>query len=153
MTDIRRWMVSLLVAAVLLAACGPGQPEAGLDEEAIQDLAWQALGPNTSSGDRAHWQVDEVRRVEGREVAEEFAGEAWYGCWKGPTPTPNGTIQAGSEYWYVALSPRPATPVPQEREVSPTEPPFIPEPFLREAYFLLDTEGQIVARKLYCVIY
>jgi hypothetical protein len=153
MGDIRRWMVLLILVAVWLAACGTEPPQADLDEEAIQDLAWQALAPNTSSGDLAHWQVDEVRRVEGREVAGEFEGGAWYGCWKGPTPTPNGQIEAGSEYWYVALSPRPATSVPQEREVSPTEPPFIPEPFLREAYFLLDGEGQIVARKLYCVIY
>jgi hypothetical protein len=140
------WMAMVLVLA--LAACG-GQ---ALGRQQAQDAGWRALEPNTSSHDRANWQVVEVRQVRGQEVAYEFAGEPVSGCWSGPTPVPNGEIQPGDDYWYVAMSPRAATPLPAPT-LSPTAPPFVPEPFMYKALFLLDGDGQVVARKLYCVIY
>jgi hypothetical protein len=138
-----------LLTIVILAACGGS---ASLTEQQAVDAAWDVLAPNTSSGDRANWQVVDVRQVKGRDVADEFAGEPSLGCWKGPTPMPNGAIQPNGDYWYVEMSPKPATPLPRPT-ISPTAPPSIPEPFLRQALFLLDTGGKVVARKLYCVIY
>jgi hypothetical protein len=139
---------SLATLVLTLIACGGS----ALTEQKVIDIAWQALAPNTSTGDRAIWQVIEARQVKGRDVAERFAGEPSLGCWQGPTPAPNGEIQSGAEYWYVKLMPQPATPLPA-RTISPTAPASIPEPFLRQALFLLDSDGQVVARKLYCVIY
>ncbi len=159
MTTTRKLVLALMFLAVLAVACGPGTPAqqqvqdiTALTEQQVADIAWQALAPNTASGDRANWQAVEARQVKGRDVAEKFAGEAWLGCWKGPTPVPNGEIRSGADYWYVELMPQPATPLPAAT-ISPTAPPLIPEPFLRQAFFLLDSEGQVVARKLYCVIY
>jgi hypothetical protein len=149
----RLWKGAALVfLALVLAACCTGLPEPAIDGTTVPDIAWDALAPNTSSGDRANWQVVDVRQVKGRDVADEFAGKPSSGCWKGPTPMPNGKIQADSDYWCVEMSPKPATPLPGPT-ISPTAPPSIPEPFLRQALFLLDAEGNVVARKLYCVIY
>lgn len=141
----------LVFLALALAACGGSA--VAVDKETVLDRAWEALEPNTSSGNRAHWQVVDARQVQGRDVAERFAGEVAPGCWMGPTPQPNGAIRAGADYWYVEMVPRPATALPGG-EVSPTAPPRIPEPFLRHAFFLLDVaDGRVVARKLSCVIY
>jgi hypothetical protein len=143
----------VLVACQLLVPPTPA-PEGSIGEQQALDAAWNALEPNTSSHDRANWEVVEVRQVTGQEVVQEFAGEPAPGCWKGPTPPANETIDPSGTYWYVEMKPRPATPIPQKRTVSPTEPPFIPEPFTRGAQFLIDVaNGQVVARKLHCVIY
>jgi hypothetical protein len=93
-----------------------------------------------------------VEHVQGRDVADQFAGEPAPGCWKGPAPVPNGEIQPAASYWNVEMSPLPATPL-AGPTLSPTAPPTIPEPFLRRALFLLDADGSVVARKLYCVVY
>jgi hypothetical protein len=38
--------------------------------------------------------------------------------------------------------------------ISPTAPLVVPEPFMYQAMFLMDAaDDQVVARKLYCVIY
>jgi hypothetical protein len=149
MSQRRRFLTALwLVPLLLLAACANG---GSLDEKQAADLAWEALAPNTSSKDRDQWQTIEVRRVQGREVASEFEGRAAPGC-LGPKVPDNDTIRAGSTYWYVQFKPLPATPLPRPT-ISPTAPPFIPEPFVRGAHFLLDSEGRIVARSLRCVIY
>jgi hypothetical protein len=52
------------------------------------------------------------------------------------------------------MQPLPATaqPVPTEF-YSPTAPPFVPEAFTKEARFLIDMGGDVVARKIGCVIY
>ncbi len=129
------------------------QPES-LSEAEIADRVWLSLELNTSSRDRSNWEVDEIRQVMGEDVAAEFEGEPAPGCWKGPTPVPNSAVIESGVYWYVRMMPKRATPVPQQRTISPTEPPAVPEPFLYQALFLLDIEsGQIVARKLHCVIY
>jgi len=128
------------------------QPEP-LGEQQALDAAWAALEPNTSSHSIANWQVIEVRQVAGREVAEQFADTTFYGC-PGPKPPANEAIEPTSDYWYVDMEPRPATSVPRNRTVSPTEPPAIPEPFTRQALFLIDVaDGRVVARKLFCVVY
>jgi hypothetical protein len=156
----RSWAALLLVAlagTALVAACdSPVTPAVspGLDRESILDAAWRGLEPNTSSGDRTNWEVVEVRRVTGGEISEQFEGEVAPGCWRGPTPEPNEVIRATHTYWYVQYRPRPATPVPQERTISPTEPPAVPEPLMYQALFLVDADtGRVVARKLFCVIY
>ena len=138
--------------ALTLVACG--SQTSPFSKEQATDIAWQALAANTSSQDRAAWQVVQAREVKGQEVVDEFEGQASFGCWMGPTPEPNGAIRPSGRYWYIEMSPRPATPLPQKGEVSPTAPPLIPEPFLRQAFLLVDAaDGQVVARKLYCVIY
>jgi hypothetical protein len=118
------------------------------------DIVWVALEPSTSSHNRSNWQVLEARLAIGENVAERFAGDPAPGCWSGPKPAENKGINAKENYWFVLLTPKPATPMPFYGTPSPTAPPLIPEPFLREASFLVDSEtSDIVARKLICVIY
>jgi hypothetical protein len=124
-----------------------------LDEQHLLDIAWAALEPNTSSHDLANWEGGEVRRVEGGEVADEFDDERpGYGC-PGPTPVANSRVKSDGTYWYAQIKRRPATPPPGVTPISPTAPPQVPEPFMYQAIFLIDDSGQVVARKLYCVIY
>jgi hypothetical protein len=142
------WLIVTLI--LVLGACS--DQTVSLSEQQAVDKAWQALEPNTSSHDRTHWELGEVRQVLGQEVTAQFGGDPAPGC-LGPKPPANGEIQSSRSYWYVQLKPRPATPLP-EAEISPTAPPAIPEPFTRQALFLVDpTDGSIVARKLFCVIY
>ena len=78
----------------------------------------------------------------------------WIGLLDGPEPPPNGEITASADYWYVHMSPRPATPDPQKSAPSATAPPAVPEPFLRQALLLIDAlDGSIAVRKLHCVVY
>lgn len=137
-----------------LAACSTGAGT--LDRQQLVDIAWQALEPNTTSHDQAAWQAVSVRAVTGREIRDLFAGKpVSSGCVPGPKPPENAPIVLDSPYWHVQMRPRAATPkpVPTER-YSPTAPPHVPEPFVVEARFLVDAKtGQVVARKLLCVIY
>lgn len=136
-----------------LAVTDRGTPEPTLDEQQVRDLAWQALEPNTSSHDRANWEATEVRQVSGQEVAEMLAGETGWAC-PGPTPPANREIAPSGRYWLVEMKKRPATPIPRRQgESSPTAPPLVPEPFIYQALFLVDTNGQVVARQLVCVVY
>jgi hypothetical protein len=97
-----------------------------------------------------------MRNVKGEEIQEIFEGEPVPGnCISGPPPPENKKIQASASYWYVRMKPVPVTsePIPTE-QYSPTAPPRIPEPFLRDAHLLIDPgSGEIVARKLLCIIY
>ena len=53
----------------------------------------------------------------------------------------------------IYLAPRPATPQ-AATPLSATAPPTVPEPFIYQAHSLIHlTAGEVVARKLYCVIY
>lgn len=149
MTHTIRLGLSLVVLAFLLIACGSRTES--LTEQEVLDVAWKDLEPHTSSHDRANWEVVDVRQVKGREVAETFEREQPRCIW--PTPLPNETISPSATYWYVELKPRPATPLPGEK-ISPTAPPRIPEPFVYDAFFLINpADGQVVARMLHCVIY
>lgn len=165
---MKKFVFWMLLLAFLLSACSLldtlfstekenrliSGKKGDLKEEQVLDAAWDALEPNTSSHDRGNWDVVEVGQVTGKQVAERFEGEPAPGCWSGPEPPGNDEIQAGKTYWYVQMRPKPVTPVPQEGTPSPTAPPLIPEPFLRDAHFLIDPQGgEIVARKLICVIY
>lgn len=158
-----RRVVLLVAAMLLLGACATAtqmSPQLdisdrvdALSEDEVRALAWQALEPNTSSHDLANWDVLEVRRVTGQEVAGQFEGRPAYGC-PGPTPVPNAAIAASETYWYLQFQKRPATPPAGATPLSPTAPPNVPEPFLYQARFLLDLDsGQVVARMLLCVIY
>jgi len=151
MANLLRMGLVIVVLALALATClGQTGP---LSEQQVLDAAWEALEPNTSSHNQANWEVAEVRQVIGREVAEQFEGRPAPGC-PGPTPPANGTISHSGTYWYVQVKRRPATPLPQTGTISPTAPPAVPEPFMYQAMFLMDpADGQVVARRLYCVIY
>ena len=118
------------------------------------DNVWVALEPNTSSHNRSNWQVEEAQLVPGESVSEHFEGEPAPDCWFGPEPVKNKIVSSTKTYWFVLMTPNPVTPVPSYSTPSPTAPPQIPEPFLKYAYFLVDSEsGEIMARKLICVIY
>ena len=129
--------------------------EDAVDESELIDIVWEALEPNTSSHDLANWDAVDIREVKGNEVVEQFEDDPAPGCWLGPLPPENGTIDPSQTYWYIQMKPQSATPIPpKEGENSPTAPPNVPEPNTRGATFLLDIDSlEIVARKLICVIY
>jgi hypothetical protein len=126
-----------------------------LSEDQVLEIVWGALEPNTSSHDQAAWETISVQTVTGREVQDLFEGEPVPCGWvPGPTPPANATIALDGAYWVVLMRRRYATPPPYPAPLSPTAPPNIPEPYVYEAHFLVDlSTGQIVARKLSCVIY
>jgi len=125
-----------------------------LGEARVIDIVWDALDSNTSSRNRSNWQVMETQLVKGEDVIGYFEGEPATGCWSGSPPPENKEIDPANEYWYVLMIPYPATPEPFFGTSSPTAPPLIPEPFLKQAHFLTDPgTGEIIARKLICVIY
>lgn len=120
----------------------------------VIEIVWNALEPNTSSHNRSNWQVAKEQLIIGESMIERFEGEPASGCWSGPKPDENKDIDVKKTYWYVLMTPIPATQVSKNTPTSPTAPPLIPEPFLREAHFLVDPEnGEIVARRLICVVY
>lgn len=132
------------------------QPSAPLGEQQILDIAWRALDPNTSSHNRTAWDIVVVKLVTGQEVQDRFEGEPVPGgCVPGPMPPDNAEIAPDGAYWYVEIRRVPVSPQPQPTEqYSPTAPPNIPEPFIYQAYFLIDVvTGQVTARKIFCVIY
>jgi hypothetical protein len=150
------WLILILI--LTLIACSKQaesfsqeQTESFGQEQAV-DAAWEALDPNTSSHDRANWEVAEARQVTGSDVMGDFDDRPAPGC-MGPPPPDNQEIDPDGDYWYVHFERRPATPIPGP-ELSPTAPPNVPEPFMYQALFLIDpADGGIIARKLYCVIY
>ncbi len=149
-----RSFTSLVCLTLVLTACSA--KVAPLSEQQVVDIVWQALEPNTSSHNQGAWEIVGVQAVIGREVQALFEGEPVPGgCAPGPTPPDNATIALDGSYWYVQMRPRSATPRPQPTEqFSPTAPPSVPEPFVYQAHFLVDAStGQVVARKLHCVIY
>ncbi len=151
---LSRFIFAAGCLTLALAACSTRTDILG--KQQVVDIVWQALEPNTSSHTQAAWQVVSVQSVTGREIRDLFAGEPVPGgCAPGPTPPENATLALDSTYWYVQLRPRAATPKPQPTEqFSPTAPANVPEPFVYEARFLVEARtGQVVARKLMCVIY
>jgi hypothetical protein len=124
-----------------------------LSEQQVVDTAWLALEPNTISHDRTAWEIISVQVVIGQKIQNLFEDAQLY-CGFGPEPTSNATISPADSYWYVLMKPRSATPLPQPTDYSPTAPPWIPEPFVDEARFLIDdSTGQIVARNFLCIVY
>lgn len=143
------WQLAFLIL-IFTACSGNATP---LPEAQVLNRVWQALEPNTSSHNQANWEVVESRSVSGREVSDRFEGGPDPGCVPGPTPPPNRQINLNATYWYVQMLPRPATPLPGT-PLSPTAPPRIPEATVRQAHFLVDpSTGEIIARRLGCVIY
>lgn len=167
MREILRAAGSLIASALILCACAASTPTAtpgsstdqevemadAQRQEQMRFLAWQTLEPNTSSHDLANWEVIDLRLVEGREVVDEFENPPAYGC-PGPTPVPNLPIDVSGTFWLVQFQKRPATPPPNVTPLSLTAPPNVPEPFIYQAFFLIDPANeQVVARRLLCVIY
>ena len=151
---LSRCFISLACLTLALTACSA--KVVPLSEQEVVDIVWHALEPNTSSHNQAAWEIVGVQGVTGREVQDLFEGEPVPGgCAPGPEPPDNATVALDGSYWYVQMRPRSATLRPQPTEqFSPTAPPSVPEPFVHQAHFLVDAStGQIVARKLYCVIY
>ena len=151
---LSRFIFAAGCLTLALAACSTRTGNLG--KQQVGDIAWQALEPNTTSHDQAAWQVVSVKSVTGREVRDQFAGKpVSSGCVPGPKPPENAILALDSTYWHVQMRPRAATPKPQPTEqFSPTAPPHVPEPFVVEARFLVDAKtGQVVARKLICVVY
>jgi hypothetical protein len=123
-------------------------------ESKVMDIVWEALEPNTTSHDRTNWQLGEIRTAKGVDVIDQFLGEPLISCWYGPKPPENSDMNTNKLYWYVFLKPVSATPLPPVGTPSPTGPPNVPEPFLKYAYFLVDPVfGNVVARKLICIVY
>ena len=148
----------MMCLALVLTACSvrPATQTPALSEQQVISIVWAALEPNTSSHNQANWEVISVQSVIGQEVQDVFEGEPVPGsCAPGPTPPDNAIITPNGSYWYVQMKPRPATPQAWPTEqFSPTAPPRVPEPSVFEAHFLVDgNTGEIVGRKLYCVIY
>ncbi|MEN8242707.1 MAG: hypothetical protein ABFS17_12345, partial [Chloroflexota bacterium] len=100
-----------------------------MNQSIIIDAVWDQLEPNTSSHDRSNWQVVEILFVTGEQVFERFEGDPASGCWSGPKPVENRSINFKANYWFVFMTPKPATPAPFNDTPSPTAPPLIPEPF------------------------
>ena len=151
---LSRCFISLACLTLALTACSAKVVR--LSEQEVVDIVWHALEPNTTSHNQAAWEIVGVQDVTGREVQDLFEGEPVPGrCVPGPVPPDNATVALDGSYWYVQMRPRSATPRPQPTEqFSPTAPPSVPEPFFYQAHFLVDAStGQIVARKLYCVVY
>lgn len=149
-----RTFAPLACLTLALAACSP--KAVPLSQQQVSGLIWQALEPNTSSHNQAAWEIVVMQTRTGREVQDLFAGEPVPGgCAPGPKPPANAAIVLDGSYWYVQMKPRSATPRPQPtQQFSPTAPPSVPEPFVYQADFLVEaTTGQIVARKILCVIY
>ncbi len=119
----------------------------------VRDLAWQSLKPHTSPHNLDNWVYIEVKQVTGREVADKFRGDPAPGCWQGPLVDQNEKINPHDMYWYVHLKPREVTPLPTPTAF-PAASPYTPEPFISQAFFLLDpANGRVGARKISCVIY
>ena len=151
---LSRYFIPLACLTLALTACSA--KVVPLSEQEVVDIVWHALEPNTTSHNQAAWEIVGVQGVTGREVQDLFEGEPVPGrCVPGPVPPDNATVALDGSYWYVQMRPRSATPRPQPTEqFSPTAPPSVPEPFVSQAHFLVDAStGQIVARKIYCVIY
>ena len=156
-----RSFTPLVCLTLVLTACSTkvtpvGDKATPFSEQQVVDIVWQALEPNTTSHNQAAWEIVDVQVVTGLEVQDLFGGEPVPGrCAPGPKPPDNATIALDGSYWYAQMRPRSATPQPQPTEqYSPTAPPAVPEPFVYQAHFLVDVStGQVVARKLHCVIY
>jgi hypothetical protein len=146
------WIASWSLLVLALGSACQATPRT-FDPTRVADTVWAALEPNTSSHNRENWVIGEAAHVVGQEIAAEFENEPAPGCF-GPEVPPNPAIDPTAAYWYVQARPRPATALPQAGTPSPTAPPLVPEPFMYQALFLLDaSDGRVVARRLYCVIY
>jgi hypothetical protein len=145
-----------LLACLTLALTACSARAVPLGQKQVSEIVWQALEPNTSSHNQSAWEIVNLQSITGKEVQTLFeGGPVPGGCAPGPPPPGNATIMPNGSYWYVQMKPLSATPQAQAAEqFSPTAPPNIPEPFVYQADFLVDAStGQIVARKLHCVIY
>ena len=142
---------SIVFSILIFTSCINQSPRVSYDQAV--DFCWEALMPNTTSGDRDNWEVKESRRVIGREVVGEFADARFINC-PGPLPPENKAIKASSEYWYIKVAPLLAEFTMQAEAISPSTPPPNPQPQISEVIFLVDIfNGQVVARKFNCYLH
>ncbi|MEW5871436.1 MAG: hypothetical protein AB1894_19340 [Chloroflexota bacterium] len=156
---MNRLGLALCLLAALLSSCHEqGNPIANpiantiAKEQAIQ-IAWETLGPYTSSHNLSNWQTIETSTVRGDSLPEVFQKPLNLYCFGGKTPVAED-IRPNATYWYILMEPLPATQPPEITPLSPTAPPRIPEPFVRQAYLLIDaSDGRVAALRLNCVVY
>jgi hypothetical protein len=118
------------------------------------DNAWVALDPFTNSHEPTNWTVVDQKQMKGNALPEVFLTERSNYCFGSKTPPPEKALEESNNYWYLVLEPIPATESPQITKLSPTQPPDIPEPFVRRGLFLIDENtGVLVAFRLVCVVY
>ena len=142
----------LLVIMLLTSACTRTSSEVSRAE--AEAIAWQALEPYTSSHQAANWKVSQSRQVKGDELPEIFQKERVETCFNrnAAPPPPPEEFQPAGRYWLVVYEPLPATP--KSTALSPTDPPHIPEPFVRQATLLIELQdGELAGFRLGCVIY
>lgn len=141
----------IIIFMFLNSACMEARKEMG--QQQALTLVWEDLEPHTNTKNREKWEIREVSKVYGRDVVPIFVDARFNQC-PGPLPPENQAIKPSTQYWFIHTMPHPATPLPLEGTNSPTAPPLIPEPFLREAYYLVDPISyEIIARKFVCVVY
>jgi hypothetical protein len=145
------WMALLIM--VLLSACIGGRTPPVSQGEA-ERIAWEILKPFTDSQDRSNWAVQDTQIIKGDALPEAFQNEREETCfqWYSADPPPPENIRPTATYWLVEFAPLPATA--QGTPLSSTAPPRIPEPFVRQAFLLIDsTTGQVDGFRLRCIIY
>ena len=141
-----------LLAILFLNACTSARTSSITQGEA-ENIAWETLQPYTSSQMRTNWAIRDTQIVKGDALPDAFQKERIDTCFQfSNEPPPPENIRPSVKYWLVEFAPLPATA--QGTPLSPTDPPHIPEPFLRQALILIDaTTGQVDAVRLSCVIY
>lgn len=150
---ISRFKKPLFIFALLallggaLAGCVK-QPKR-VTQEQLLNIIWADLRPTTSSQDRGNWDNTQISLVTGREVVSEFSVVPVSRC-PGPALPENRPIRATSQYWFVKVAPKTIGPE-YTPAVPTTDEPFIPEPLIQQASYLVDSiTGEIVARRLFC---
>jgi hypothetical protein len=174
MPDFKRSL--LILVCLLFCACTPREPGISQGEPDLTDfsatrttraslepiirqgeaeaLAWQALQPYTHSRDRANWAIQQTQIIQGDTLPAPLQKERDETCFRtySTQPPPPENIQPSFKYWLVIFVPLPATA--QVTPLSVTAPPRIPEPFVRQAYILIEANtGKLGAFRLSCVIY
>jgi hypothetical protein len=147
MNVLKRMECGILLVLLITGCTLTG---ARLSQDQVVDAVWTDLDRYTRSHNRANWEVRRAEQLRGDQAAKDFEGKP-FSCIS-PQPPPNQAIQPASTYWYVVMVPKAATS--SAPRLSPTAPPVVPEPTLYQAYYLVDrATGNVVARKLFCVIY
>lgn len=142
--------ISFLLCLALLADCSPAT--SSITEPQAIDIAWQTLEPYTNSHQRGYWQAAEVQTVTGKDLPVVFQKPRDEYCFGSRKPAGEEISSAG-RYWFIEMRPIPATAIP-ETPLSPTAPPRKPEPFIPQAFFLIDrTSGSVAGFRIQCVVY
>jgi hypothetical protein len=123
-------------------------------EQQVENIAWQALNPYTTSHNRDAWEIIEIKKVVGSDIIDQFENQDYYGCNTAANLVSDSGVDPSKVYWFIHMEPRPTTPLPVPSKLwSPTNQGFLPEPNLYNALFLIDpVSGQVLVRRLGCAI-